>query len=610
MRLKHILIATIFCLAVVPILQSQTAAEDEIKFASQPYAPQDPNAIRVKATMVDVNVVVRDSHGQAISGLTRDDFEIYDQGKKQKVTMFTPELAHPPVVQVQAALTTAAAPEVPTPAPPSAPARYLGFYFDDTDMTMSQLVYVRKAAEVFVRNTMDETDRVAVFTSSATVTQQFTSNKQQLLDAIAKLLSHTHGQSASGCPVMTPYEAYEIGLFDREHSDALGLAVGENGHRQCCAGDCVNYVLNSAESVRFQNEVYALDTLGVLGDVIRYMEKMPGRRSLIMASGGYYSMPQQVQHSQDKMIAGAIHAGIIINTLGAKGLTADYDFSQGEEIFNRSSGSAYAAMLNIMENQVSDDGLSAVAQGTGGKFFHDNNDMVTGLRQLSELPAASYVLGFAPNEVKDNGLFHNLKVKLPGQHDVTITARPGYFALTREQAAPSAKYQKLNKEVMSSDTLTEIATDVVAQSGALGSGESGLRVAVHVPGKSLSFKKRDKIHAERLIFITALFDIQNHYLAGTEAVMDLSLKNDTFTRISHDGVDAKATLQVPPGNYRLRQVVQEVVGGRIATISRDVVIQQQPSDPGRALIEQASLGSVVASERISDTQIYRHSDNK
>jgi VWFA-related protein len=573
MRIGHVLIAAFFCVAAVSLLQSQTAPEEEIKFASQPYVPQDPNAIRVNATLVDLNVVVRDSHGKAIGGLTSSDFQVFDQGKEQKITLFRPEVAHPPVVQMQAPLTTAEAPTVPPAPVASAPPRYLGFYFDDTNMTMSQLVYVRKAAEEFVRNTMDETDRVAVFTSSATVTQQFTSNKQQLLDAIGKLLSHTHG-TPSGCPVMTPYEAYEIGLFWNMHNDALDLGVSENRHRMCCSGDCVQYVLNSAEAVRSENEIFAQETLGVLGDVIRYMEKMPGRRTLIMASGGYYSMGNQVQHAQDKMIGGAIHAGIIINTLGAKGLTADYDFSQGEEIFNRASApNAYASLLNIMENEVSDDGISALAYGTGGKFFHDNNDMITGLREMAELPAASYVLGFSPEVVKDNGLFHNLKVKVPGQHDVTITARPGYFALTKEQAAPSAKLQKLDKEVMAADTLTEMAAEVVTQSTSLVTGEPALKVAVHVPGKSLQFAKRDKRHAERLIFITALFDMQNHYLAGTEAMMNMTLKDETFMRIKNDGVDAKATLQVPTGKYRLREVVQEVVGGKIATMSKDVEIQ-------------------------------------
>jgi VWFA-related protein len=589
MRIKHVLVAAIFCLFAVTLLQSQSASapNGEIKFASQPYVPQDTNAIRVKATMVDVNVVVRDSHGQAISGLTRDDFEIYDQGKKQKITLFTPELAHPPVVEVAAPKTTAEAPAIPPAPAPATPPRYLGLYFDDINMTMSELVFVRKATETFVRDSMDETDRVAVFTSSAAVTQQFTSNKQQLLDAIGKVLSHTH-ITASGCPIMTPYEAYEIGLFSREHNDALDLAVTENREHLCCARDCVEYVLTSAQNVLFQNEIYAQDTLGVLGDVIRYMEKMPGRRSLVMASGGYLSVTNQVLQAQDKMIANAIHAGIIVSTLGAKGLTADYDYSQGMEVFKRaSSKNAFASLLNIMEKQASDDGLSSIAQGTGGKFFHDNNDMVTGLRQMAELPAASYILAFSPDEVKDDGLFHSLKVKVPARRDVKISARPGYFALTREQAAPAAKLQRLDKEVLASDILTELTAEVVTESARLGSGESGLKVAVHVPGHSLLFKKENKGHNERVIFITALFDMQNHYLAGTEAVMDMRLKDATFTQIARDGVNAKATLQLPPGRYRLRQVVQEVVGGRMATIDREVEIRDVSVTPRHAPLSNA-----------------------
>jgi len=590
MRAKRILIAAILCVFAVSLLQSQTGApapDEEIGFATQPYTPQDQNAIRVRATMVDINVVVRDSHGNAVSGLTKEDFAIFDQGKQQKISMFTPELANPPVVQVQPPATTAEAPAAPPVPLPAAPPRYLGFYFDDLNMKTGELVYLRKAAEAFVRNTMADADRVAVFTSSATVTQQFTSNKEQLLAAIAQLLSHTR-VTPSGCPVMTPYEAYQIGLFSREKTDALGLAITENGMHHCCAGDCLQYALISAQEVQSLNEIYAQDTLGVLGDVIRYMEKMPGRRTMIMASGGYFSMTNQVQQAQDKMISGAIHAGIIINTLGAQGLTADYDYSLGEEIFKRaSSTNAFASLLNIMENQTASDGLYAVAEGTGGKFFHDNNDMIAGLRELAELPAASYVLGFSPTEVKDNGVFHKLKVAVPGRDHVTITARPGYFALTPQQAAPSAKLQRLDKEVTASETLTEIAAELTTVSGALGSGETGLKVTVHVPPHSLIFRKENKLHNERVIFITALFDMQNHYLAGTEAVMDMKLKDATFAQISRDGVNAKATLQLPPGHYRLRQVVQEVVGGRIATINREVEIRNVSATPRLAPLSNA-----------------------
>jgi VWFA-related protein len=579
-RIKHLLWLVVVCLLAVPLLQGQSAPsaeEDEFKIASQPYVPQDPHAIRVQNTTVEVNVVVRDAHGKPISGLTKEDFEVYDQGKQQKISLFNAELAHPVVAPAPAVAETAAAP--PPPPPVIAP-RYLGMYFDDQNMSAGQLVYVRKAAEAFVNKNMEETDRAAVFTSSETVTQQFTSDKRQILNALAKLLSHKHGDTVPGCPVITPYQAYEIELFFNEHNDATDLAVSEALACHTCtdAPDCLRFVETRAATVLSLNQSFAQDSLGVLGDIIRYMGKMPGKRTLIMASAGFFSLGEKVQHAQDKMIDAAIKNGIIINTLDAKGLSAGFDPSDlaganGEQLAAREAGNAYAATLANEENEVANDPIAAIAYGTGGKFFHNNNDMITGVREMAEAPEVSYVLGFSPDEIKDNGVYHNLKVKVPGQQNAAIFARPGYFAQSKEQAAPGVKFQKLNKDVMGADTISEIVTDVRTVSGSLATGEPALRVTVHVPGRAMQFKKENKRHIERIIFVTALFDKQDHFLGGNEVVMDMKLKDAAHTQIARDGVDAKSTLQAPAGTYRMRQVVQEVVGGKISASSRDVEIK-------------------------------------
>jgi VWFA-related protein len=578
-RTKHILLLVMVCLMAVSLLKGQSATpapEEEFKIISQAYEPQDPHAIRVQSTMVEVNVVVRDAKGKTVSGLKREDFEVDDQGKPQTITSFSMELAHPIVAAPPEVVQTAAAP----PAPPTIPPRYLGMYFDDQNMSTGQMVYVRKAAEAYVNKNMEETDRAAVFTSSETVTQQFTSNKQQILAALGKLLSHRRGDSVPGCPLITPYQAYEIELFPNEHNDATDLAISEAMACHTCAGaqDCERFVETRAATVLSLNENKATDTLGVLGDIIRYMGRMPGRRTLVMASAGFFSLGERVQHAQDKMIDAAIHNGITINTLDAKGLTAGLDPSDigagnGEQLLARETGNGYAGMLATEEHEVSNDPMAAIAYGTGGKFFHDNNDMVGGVRQLAEAPEVSYVMGFSPEAIKDNGVFHNLKVKVPGQHDLSIAARPGYFALSKEEAAPGVKFQKLNREVMTSDTLSEIVTEVTTNSGMLATGEPALRVTVHVPGHSMQFKKENKRHNERIIFVTALFDMQDHYLAGSEVVMDMKLLDATHVNIARDGVDSKSTLQAPSGKYRLRQVVQEVVGGKLSAISRTVEIR-------------------------------------
>ncbi|SPE30952.1 hypothetical protein SBA6_1350009 [Candidatus Sulfopaludibacter sp. SbA6] len=47
--------------------------------------------------------------------------------------------------------------------------------------------------------------------------------------------------------------------------------------------------------------------------------------------------------------------------------------------------------------------------------------------------------------------------------------------------------------------------------------------------------------------------------------MELALTDATFARLAVTGLNARLTLEAPPGAYRLREVIQEAVDGRIAT---------------------------------------------
>jgi VWFA-related protein len=589
MRVREILALLVLCFLAVPLLQGQSATDheaktdkqvktdDEIKFASQEYIPQEANAIRVKSTMVPVPVVVRDSHGDVVKGLKKEDFEIYDEGKKQNITLFNIEYARPTVTPTTPASGNMAE-KAPTISAPVAPPRYIGMYFDDENMGVPDMVYARKAAEAFVRNTMEDTDRAAVFTASTTVTQQFTSDKQQLLDALGKLLSHQRKVSIVTCPNIEPYQAFQIGEFWGQHSDAKSLAVAEAMicHRCMDAQDCSQLVDHLAEQVVSLSEQIAQDSLGTLGDVVHYMGKMPGRRTLVMPSSGFFSLSETVQQAQDKIINKALQEGVVINTLDARGLTAPNDPRQLAENIPNFPGplGAYQEFKSSEEQEVADDSLAALAEGTGGKFIHNTNDLDKSFRKLAELPEVTYVLGFSPEEEKLNGAKHSLKVKIPSQQHITITARPAYMTSTKQEAAPSTKFQRLNTEVMASDTVSEMPAQVDTQSGNSVTGETAVKVIAHLNGRGLNFKKmEDGRQAERIIFVTALFDLHGRYLAGTEGVMELKLKNDMHAQIARAGVSAKATLQAPPGTYRLREVVQEVVGGRIAASTKEVEIR-------------------------------------
>ena len=571
--------AGLAALLAAVLVQGQSPLDDEIRVVSQPYTPGAAATIRVQSNMVEVGVVVRDSHGKTVAGLKKEDFQVLDSGKPQAISFFTVEEEHPaPAAPAPLTLPAAPAPTV-TPLP-----RYIGFYFDDNNMPTNDLTMARKAAEKFITSSMEEGDKAAVFTSSATVTQTFTTDKQKLIDAMEHVTSHLRKASygAGSCPHIEPYQAWQITLIGDVHSPAFDLALAEAVQCNCIGPPDASCQAQQARLVQVQAGVvlsladqFAMNTLGVLGDIIRYVGKMPGRRMLVMTTSGFFSMSEKVHKQQDKLIDDALHAGIRINTLDAKGLSADWlggDPSEGPPIVLGGALQGYIDEVASDERDVSNDSMALLAEGTGGTFFHNSNDLGAGVRQMAARPDVSYNLGFSPVDLKADGAYHSLKVKLADNKGYSIEARPGYYAPTKAQLAPQERFDRLNKQVISTEELTGIRAGVETNSINLATGESALRVSVRVDIRSLPFKKENGRHVERLIFITALFDQNNKFLSGVEGVMDMNLKDGTLSMLESGGASASITLQAPPGNYRLRQVVQEAVTGRIAAFNTPVEI--------------------------------------
>jgi len=577
-HIKQILSSALVCLLAVSLVQGQAVSSDEIRVASQQFTPEQAGTIRVESTLVPVNVVVRDANGKPVGGLTKDDFQLFDQGKPQPITQFSIETAAPPPPTLVPTVISTPTPPVPPPPPPP---RYVGMYFDDINLKPADVTFVRKAAEGFVRKNLEPYDHVGIFTSSTTVTLNFTQDQKKILDTLETIASHYKGVEfgAMPCPRMDAYQAFQIEQFQNEHSDATDLAVAQA--IQCNPGmsepDAMRLVETLAATTLSLSNQFARDSLGVLGDIIRYMAKMPGKRMLVMCSTGFFAKSDSVQKDQDKMIDAALHAGIVINTLDAKALAADWlggDPADGPPIVISNSGlMSYADELASDERDVRNDPLSMLAQSTGGKFFHNGNDLEGDLVAIASVPDVSYTIAFAPDALKDNGVYHTLKVTLTNKKGLKISARPGYFAPAKEKAIQVERLDRMNSEVMSSDVLNGVPASVTTQIGKTATNEPVLKVAVHVNIRGFPFRKEDKFHVDRIVYVTALFDAQGKFLAGVEGIMDMRLQESTLAQLVRDGANAELSLQAPPGNYKLREVVQEVAGGRFSTINQDVHIE-------------------------------------
>ncbi|HEV2491391.1 MAG TPA: VWA domain-containing protein, partial [Candidatus Acidoferrales bacterium] len=537
------------------ISAGQTLSPGEVRVSSRPYQPQSV-ALRVQANEVEVGVVVRDSKGQIVSGLKPEDFAVYDDGKKQAVSGFSIETR---TLRTAAHRnTTASAAAVPEAGQQPQQARYVALYFDDLNTRFGDIRHVQLAAENFIHEGVSTKDKIALFTASGSGTVNFTPDATEVLGAIDKLKFRGRTVESAGCPRITPYDAFEIATEPAPPISPNFQSVGGSPTYQAILGEaiqcnCIDQTnldiatcgtqqqqIIQSEAKQMWDSIHemSLDTLRTLQAVVDYLAKRPGERVLVLASSGF--MTGTLEADVDGVIDGALRAGIVINALDAKGLytqfpnqeqmdaqTVDLSDSMAvhsAESFGPAMTSATAAMVDF-------------AVGTGGRFFHNRNDLTAGYFSLAAAPETEYLIGFAPEKEKLNGSFHKLKVEvtLPGKFDVQ--ARPGYFAVKKESAAtigPTPE-EKLDAEVKGSDEKADFPATVSEKLVASKSGGQMLGVQTRVDIQKLPFELQQDRHVEQLTFVDALYDSQGKFVTGKVAEMDLALKPESFARFAKTG---------------------------------------------------------------------------
>jgi VWFA-related protein len=557
----------IFWVLLPAILGAQpAAAPDEIRVSSRPYVASSPYSIRVETKLVELSVAVRDSKGHAIRGLKRENFQILDEGKEREIAAFSEEET---AAATPSALASAApAPKAPEPAPA---ARFVALFFDDINSQDSfdanDLARAQTAAKKFMKEALQPGVRMAVFTISGTVTQDFTNDAVRLTEAIAALKPHPRvpDSGTEHCPKITPYRAYKIA---HDH-DRATLAVAMTG----CAAPR-EYGIAEAEKIWARVQEASRDTFAAIDRVVGHLGEMPGARVLVMTSSGYFG--QTFEPQQHAIIDHAIHAGVVINAMEAKGLydepppftrPDDPQFQDGQQRASlRWSTEETKALPDRL--QVVDSSMADIAHGTGGEFFHNNNDLALGFRELSVPPEVTYRLSFKPEGVAPDGSYHKLKVSLVHAGTYTVETRPGYFA-PAEKPADDAR-SKLESEVVGAGTLSDVPAGLTVQLKKPSANERVLSVIVRVDATKLAFGKQDGRKTQKITFVSALLDAQGKVVTAKEGSMDLALTPETYDRLAKSGLNAELTFQVAPGVYWLREVVQEGVNGSLSSSTNSV----------------------------------------
>ena len=291
-----------------------------------------------------------------------------------------------------------------------------------------------------------------------------------------------------------------------------------------------------------QTEILAQSNLRELEEVVKYTAKMPGQRTVIFGSPGFL-LQNENQFELEQLIDQALRLQVVISSLDPRGLPVVARQVDASQIYIPTSGGAMHRMDQNRE-MVAGDVLAQVAEGTGGEFFHNNNDLKAGFGLLAGSPG-SYILAFAPRDIKPDGKFHQLKVTLAEKGTAySIQARRGYFAPGKEvEAKAGAKEveassaadqgQEQIREALLSKT--EIAQFPVVLDAKVSEGQGETRelsLSSHVDPKSLHLQKQGDHNLDTLTFVFGVFDQKENLITAQQRHATVDVTDATVAGVS------------------------------------------------------------------------------
>ena len=599
---------------LIAFAAAAAALQTPVLRAQDPAGPPTVT-FQVEVNYVDVDVVVTDEKGNFVSGLKREDFEVFEDGKPQKIDTFAYveipiEQDNPLVVDGRPVSS-----DTQSNRRPFAGRLYV-IVLDDLDVAAMRTAQVKKSAKEFVDRYMGANDVAAVIHTSGRTdaTQEFTNNKRLLHAAIDKFVGRRM-RSVTIERLDAYYQRLSMLQNDQPQDDGSNespQSTDPGGHSRMDPTD-------------FERGYRAIGVLDSLKNTAEFLASVRGRRKAVLFfsegidypitdSFGGHSANDVIRATQDA-ITMAARANVNFYTIdprGLVGMTNEFMEMAGSgapelaggpamrtpgtnspitSIYGGAGGPFNAQSELMAELMLSQGSLRELAEQTGGIASVNTNSLTTAFTQIVQANSRYYVLGYYPPTHPRNGRFHKIEVrtKRPG---LRIAARKGYGSprgrtaeeRKRDEEARRAREAKRPNADKTSTELRNVLSSPLQQSGlnfAVHAApfkntqkEASVALAVEIDGDRLQYAQPNAqgLAANKVELSFYGINEQGKALAGTHLVLDLTLRPETRERVKTFGVRVNPRLNLPPGRYHLRIGARDSVAGMTGSVFYDLEV--------------------------------------
>jgi VWFA-related protein len=592
-----------------------------------PINPDDWPTFKAGTRLATIDAVVVDDQGRQVTDLKPSDFEIVERGATPKVHQ---------ALYVRVGVPDGAPAAPPPPADPATPPRarplatgaiattgrvstsanprVLAIVVDDLGLSFESTAYVRRMLTQYVETQVEPGDLVAIIRTAGGVgtLQQFTTDRRLLTAAIDRV--RWSFQSRSG-----------VAAFTAVVPDSSTTAFTKRPLRPAEPPPPFGVDIE-----RERSDLAAAGSLGALEYVLRGIEDLPGRKSVVFVSEGMDlgirdHKANRVWNTFTRVMDRANRAGVVVYTVDARGLQTGLmtgeDDPQTPKVSsgigsNTSPEQINAVILKGRANRTRElldtqESLVYMAQQTGGFAVLNTNDLGSGLGRIVDDTRGYYLIGFEtlipagvawdPNDVR-------VRVKRPG---LRVRARRGLFG-------PADS--RLPRETVTPDPLVAAALSPF-QSGAIdvrlttlfahdAKAGSYVRSLFFIDPAGLTFVDGpDGLrHADLTLLLLAIGD-NGRSVGQARMHVPLRLDADAYRLLQQRGLLYSARLPIEtPGGYQIRAAVldarSKAVGSSAQFVEVPKVGKGQVALSGVVMMDVASAApgtaTSIATSALSD----------
>jgi VWFA-related protein len=389
---------------------------------------QQPPTFRAGTMLVEVDVVVRDKERRFVPDLRLEDFQVFDDGASQEISVIYRVIGPAEPAAAGEAAAGLSVPALPPP-PPQQVQRAIVLLFDHAHIQPGGLDRAKKAAVEYLKRDFRQGDVGGVISGGTMVNKRLTSSREELEAAVQSV--KPLGEAGIVTRELRQWPRF-VDVFEalrvvrNEPSYSPGPTMLADVTARACR-DQPDSCRTAEEDVQQKALLLvgearrtAKQTVDTISALASGLERLPGRKTVILLSEGFFV--EDSWADLRSVVGRAARASVRIYSLDTRGLNRG---SAGSDILTSANPSQPALSAPSL-GDVAADGPNSLAVDTGGFVIRNENDFGKAFDEIDRDTSSYYVLGFRTTRPLD-GKFHALevKVKRPG---VSVRARKGYVA--------------------------------------------------------------------------------------------------------------------------------------------------------------------------------------